>query len=335
MLIAAECVTRESELAALVPEWQALWQRAPGATPFQAPEWLLPWWEEFGTGSPRVAVLRDGRGMMGLLPLYRLEEGGARKLLPMGAGTSDYLDMLLTPEAPGDAADRLLQTALAGAAEDGVAWCDLPDLPPDAALLRAGVPRGWREEGWEGATCPVLALPRGARTVRDAVSRMMWRKLRLARNRAGRRGGWAARRAAPEEVGEVWAALLALHRARWSRRGVPEGVLCDPRVVAWHEAALPRLAAAGMLGLWSLRIEGGIAAVYYTLRAGDRLLFYLSGFDEAWAEASPGTLLMGEVIADAIAAGARELHFLRGGEAYKYLWGAVDRRNRGRRLVPG
>ncbi len=334
MLIAAECITRAGEIAALAAEWQALWRRVPGATPFQAPEWLLPWWEEFGTGAPRVALLRDARGLLGLLPLYALEEGGLRKLLPMGAGTTDYLDMLLAPEAPADAADRLLEAALSGAAAEGIAWCDLPDLPPGAALLRASAPFGWREEGWEGETCPVLALPREARAVRDAISRMMWRKLRLARNRVARCGGCAARRAAPGEVAEVWAALMALHRARWSRRGVQDGVLGDPRVVAWHEKALPRLGEAGMLGLWSLRVRGAIAGVYYTLQAGDRVLFYLSGFDEALAEASPGTLLLGEVIGQALAEGVRELHFLRGGEGYKYAWGAVDRRNRGRRLIP-
>jgi len=32
----------------------------------------------------------------------------------------------------------------------------------------------------------------------------------------------------------------------------------------------------------------------------------------------------------AIAEGAREFHFLRGREAYKYEWGAVDRWNRRR-----
>jgi hypothetical protein len=36
---------------------------------------------------------------------------------------------------------------------------------------------------------------------------------------------------------------------------------------------------------------------------------------------------------EAIRDGAREFHFLRGGEGYKYGWGAVDRYNRRRTIT--
>ena len=42
---------------------------------------------------------------------------------------------------------------------------------------------------------------------------------------------------------------------------------------------------------------------------------------------SPGAQLLDHAIRAAISEGAREFHFLRGGESYKYLWGAVDRLN--------
>ena len=49
---------------------------------------------------------------------------------------------------------------------------------------------------------------------------------------------------------------------------------------------------------------------------------------------SPGAILLGELIAWALAEGWRELHFLRGDEDYKYAWGATDRFNAARRLLP-
>ena len=64
-----------------------------------------------------------------------------------------------------------------------------------------------------------------------------------------------------------------------------------------------------------------------------RLMLYLSGFDEDFATVSPGTLLLGHLIEDAIRDGTREIHFLRGGETYKYAWGGADRRNVNRRLA--
>jgi len=39
-----EEVTTSAEVEALAPAWDDLWRRAPGATPFQSPAWLLPWW---------------------------------------------------------------------------------------------------------------------------------------------------------------------------------------------------------------------------------------------------------------------------------------------------
>jgi CelD/BcsL family acetyltransferase involved in cellulose biosynthesis len=42
---------------------------------------------------------------------------------------------------------------------------------------------------------------------------------------------------------------------------------------------------------------------------------------------SPGTQIVAHAIEEAVREGAEEFHFLRGGEAYKYAWGAVDRQN--------
>ena len=81
-------------LEALVPDWDALWHRTPGATPFQSPHWLLPWWQAFGTGMPRVATWWEDGVLRGVLPAYLLAEADGMKLLPIGAGTTDYLDAL-------------------------------------------------------------------------------------------------------------------------------------------------------------------------------------------------------------------------------------------------
>ncbi|MBP0443617.1 GNAT family N-acetyltransferase [Roseomonas sp. SSH11] len=334
----AELITTDSALAALRPEWEVLWSKAarhPGVTtPFQSPAWLLPWWDAFGTGQPRVAALHGASGLVGLLPLYMLEEGGGRKLLPMGVGITDYLDALIDPAAPAGAASILLETALGSAARDGVASCDLPDLPQGAALHNAAAPPGWRAEAWTGEPCPVLTLPASPEALRGPVPPNTLRKLRMSRHRAERAGGWSAATAGSDEVMPAWDALVAMHQARWTRRG-EGGVLADPRVLAFHRAALPQLQQAGALRLLTLRIAGEVAAVYYALAAGpDRLLFYISGFDEARAFESPGTILLGHGIEAAIAEGRREIHFLRGGEAYKYAWGGVDRMNTGRRLLP-
>ena len=317
-------IDTEAGLHALQPEWDALWRRA-GSPPFQSTAWLLPWWSGFGTGQPRIATLRSGGVLTGLLPLYLLDEGAERKLLPIGVGLTDYIDALVDPAAPPGAATALLQTSLTRAVEDSATSCTLPDLPPGAVLLDAGVPPGWREVALPETPCPVLRLT-------DPIPAGQLRNLRQSRHRASRRGGWEAAVAA--DAAQAWQTLMGMHRARWTALGEPGGVLADPAVIGFHDAAVPRLAASGLLQMQVLRIGGRVAAVYHTLVAPGRLYFYLSGFDAAESFASPGTLLLGHIIEQAAAVGVAELHFLRGGEAYKYAWGASDQMNRSRLLLP-
>ena len=319
-------IVQAAALPALVPEWEALWRRA-GSPPFQSTAWLLPWWGAFGTGQARVVTLHDGDTLLGLLPLYLLDEGAERKLLPMGVGITDYLDALVDPAGPADAATAMLQAALARATVDGVTSCALPDLPPDAALLRAALAPGWRELALPSTPCPVL-------TLRDGIPAGQLRNLRQSRHRAARSGGWSAEVASADQAPARWESLLAMHRARWTSLGEPGGVLADPAVLAFHAASVPQLAARGLLRLQVLRIGGEVAAVYHTLAASGRLLFYLSGFDASHNFVSPGTLLLGHIIEQAETDGISELHFLRGAETYKYAWGAKDRMNTGRLLLP-
>ena len=325
--LAAELITREPELAALRPEWAALHRRA-GTSPFQSPEWLLPWWRSFGTGELRAAALRSEDGALaGLLPLYVLREAGGAKLLPVGVGVSDFLDALVEPGLP-DAASALLSAALDGMA-GRVSACDLPDMPPAAHLLAAAVPDGWAGRTGVGTPCPVLPLAGGLRA--RAPARML-RKWRMAMHRADRAGGWSVEPARADTLMPIFGALVALHGGRWATRG-EAGVLADPDVREFHRAALPGLMQAGLLRLQALRIGGEIAAVTYALLGPGRIFFYLSGFDPDRAFESPGTILLGAMLAEAAAEGREQAEFLRGAEAYKYAWGAADRFNHFRRLV--
>ncbi|HYZ62748.1 MAG TPA: GNAT family N-acetyltransferase [Acetobacteraceae bacterium] len=308
----------DAALEAIAPEWEALWRRTPGATPFQSPSWLLPWWRQFGTGMARVGVWRRGGALEGVLPLYVLEEDGARKLLPIGAGTTDYLDALGDP-AP------LLAPVLERARQDGITHCDLFDVPPGSALLDLPAPPGWRAEWAGGNPCPVLVFP-------DIPARIR-RKLRMSRHRADRMGGWAAEAAGPETVQAMLAELIRLHQARWTAQGETGTLASDP-VLAFHRQAAPGLLAAGRLRLQVLRVAGEVVAAILALLAPGRIFFYLSGFDERHAFVSPGTLLLGSMLEEAMAEGRAEAHFLRGREAYKYAWGGVDRLNMTCRLTP-
>ncbi|MBN8873276.1 MAG: GNAT family N-acetyltransferase [Rhodospirillales bacterium] len=315
-------ITQDDDLASFWPEWDRIWARVPGATPFQSPAWMRAWWQVFGSPHPIVAIATTSSGACGLLPLYRYQD----KLLPMGVGITDYLDLLLTPDAPPEAAAALLAAALQASR---VTRCDLPDLPVGAALRLTPPPAGWADDTWSGAPCPELTL---RETLALTVPKSMLRDLRQARHRAERAGG-ARYVTADRATLPHWLDTLAtLHGARWEGRG-ETGVLADPAVRRFHALAAPALLEAGLLRLVAVELDGRPAGVVLALRDRERLYFYLGAFDPARRYESPGTLLIGHMLEQAIDERLTAAHFLRGGEAYKYRWGAIDRHSIGRSLV--
>ena len=328
-----ELLISDPAVLALRPEWEQLWRHSSDGTPFQSPAWLIPWWSVFGTTTPIIATLRIGSRLAGVLPLYILDEPPAQKLLPIGAGITDYHDVLLAPDTPDGAAQSLLDAALAAARDYGVTECALLDLRPQSPLRTTPVPSGWKERPSAQIPCPVLTVPASCDVLRNAIPAGRLRDIRQYQHRATRIGGWSIETANAQTTDELVTALIGLHQARWHSRG-ESGLFDDCRVRTFHRRAAPELHRTGLLRLQVLRLAGDIAAACYALLDGKRILFYMSGFDPSFAQQSPGTILFGNMVAHAVREGRRELHFLRGAEHYKYAWGAVDRLNSTRLLVP-
>src|SRR3712207_9136670 len=82
--------------ATLEEEWDKLYRDAPLATPFQSWAWLYSWWEFYGEGHElRLVTVRDEEGLLvGLAPLMVERGRGLRRLLFLGTGPTDYLDVL-------------------------------------------------------------------------------------------------------------------------------------------------------------------------------------------------------------------------------------------------
>jgi CelD/BcsL family acetyltransferase involved in cellulose biosynthesis len=312
-MLRIEAITDEAALDGLIPEWQALWRRVAAATPFQSPHWLMSWWRAFGTGMPVVLIARAAGNLVGVLPLYRRDEAGYRKLLPIGISLSDYLDALVDPEIPGVA--EALFAAIAALGE----WdeCHLPGLPPGSALLTAAAPADMADVGGQDEMCLLVPLPPVLPRKKRQNLRRSWR----AAQAAGRAG---ITRAAAAEVPAAMDALFRLHELRWRRHGLP-GVCAEAAVRHFHRAAAQHLETAGLLRLYSFTLDGAVVAVLYGFAANGIGYAYLCGFDPDCARLGVGTQLLAHAIDEAAREGMREFHFLRGGEAHKYSWGALVR----------
>jgi CelD/BcsL family acetyltransferase involved in cellulose biosynthesis len=316
-----EVITDVERLRAFEPEWQVLFASDPRASPFQSPDWLLPWSEVFaGHGTLRVVVLWEGARAMLCLPLQQIDRAGQRRLGWLGEGLSDYLDLLVT----GDAGEGALQTSwavlreLAGDAEQ----TELTDLPENSPLLRCRA-AGWSARG--GAVCPKLEPGDDAPAFERQLPAWLARNLRNSQRRLGLCGTLDWRLVTPADASAHIQDFFVLHGARWRARGEP-GVLDHPGVQAFHRAAAPRLIAHGLLELQIASWAGRAVAAAYTLVRRQAYL-YLNGFDPGIEGVSLGSLAISRVIQRAIADGRRTIDFLRGQEAYKYAWGARDTRS--------
>lgn len=319
-----EIVTDPGRLAALEGAWWALWRTIPDATPFTSPAWLLPWWNAFGPGEMRSVALWSGDRLAALAPCYVEAGEECRRLLPLGIGLSDRLDILVDPGLPD--AIVVLARGLHEAARD-VEIVSLEELGDGAAAFALPCLEGWTEDVADQNPRPVLPLRPGDRL--DSLPSRKRRKVRMAGHRTERRGG-RVETVGADGLGPFLDDLVRLHDARWSARGEPGGIFADPRVRAFLADALPRLQVTGLVRLLRLVIEDRVAGAYLGLQHGPTACAYLGGFDPDFAFESPGTVLVAEAIAAAARDGCSAFDFLRGQEAYKYDWGANDSPNRRR-----
>lgn len=327
MSLRVDTIDNEEALIRLAPEWWGLWTCTEGMTPFQSPAWLIAWWKAFTPGDLLTVAVWLGHRLVGLAPFYVEKGGSRRRLLPLGISISDYFDILVER----DLAEPVLATISMVYAEELTQWdeWELTELSPGALAFKLPCPKACDEHQSDTATCPVLPLSSSPCRIDGCYPRGKLRKLRMARHRIAKCASHAiigtGERDAQWWLGELW----RTHRARWANRG-EAGLLTDSRVGASHGEALPQLIERGIARLFALQLDGAIVGIYYGFGHRDRAYAYLGGFDPGFAYYSPGSVLLAHAIDSAIAEGAREFHLLRGGEGYKYAWGAQDRWNRRR-----
>lgn len=324
-----EVITALSNVHSVYHEWQELWNRCVGATPFLHPAWVVSWLENLrGDSRPAIFTVRRSDRLVALVALVERDDVRGRRFELAGAGVSDYLGGLFSADtAQADA--ELFSQWLCEELRSGETAA-FQQLRPNQPLLHFKVAAGFFDRVIEQEPCQVLCLA-GARDLSRALPVRMQRNLRYYRRRLERCGSAASVVADDASLEPLVEAFFALHAARWQERRAP-GVLGDASVQRFHRAAAKRLLDAGLVALHAIRIGERIVATAYCLQDAAATYYYLGGFDPALASASPGSLVVHDAILRAVERGAAEFDFLRGREAYKKLWGARDRATFSREL---
>jgi CelD/BcsL family acetyltransferase involved in cellulose biosynthesis len=303
--------------ATLEQEWNDLYRDSPLVTPFQSWAWLFSWWESYGRRRElRLILMRDDEGLLiGILPLMLERRGGFRRLLFVGTGPSDYLDVLAREGYEAEVAE-------AGARALGQMgpWqvADLHQLRPQAAAW--DIVERWngpKARVWQDG-CPMVDVQPW-----DELLMSLKRKMRYDVRRALRRAqadGVHCERVTPDNAERAVPRWIALHREGWQGRTIdPEHLTQE--FESHLEAAARRMIASGVGGVYEFWRNGEVIASHLLIYGSDFVAEYLWGAtQDALERYQVSSLNIHNGINVAVERDCASLDLLRGEEPYKLRW---------------
>lgn len=311
----------EDPAAFLSREWAPLLEADPDGRFFHTPRYLKLYWEEFGSGPPRVAFVREGDEAV-CVAAFDIAGGMATFL--GGFEVTDYLG----PVGPRHARDRAAKELVSSfAARDDWETADLRGLAIDSGWQEA-LAGGARDaallvETEEDGVAPLLSLPTSFDTYLSSLPGKLRHELRRKRRRLHEAfPSVHLVDATTSTLATDFETFAQLHRDSKGRKG--------RFMYAGMERFFRRLGDAllldGTFRLVFLEADGARLAGVVGFRDRGRFLLYNSAYDHSQAALSPGIVLLTMLIEDLIRDGCRELDLMKGDEEYKFRLGAVPRR---------
>ncbi|MEZ4677906.1 MAG: GNAT family N-acetyltransferase [Caldilineaceae bacterium] len=326
--------TTPDGFTALASEWNALVKRSRYNTIFLTYEWQTTWWQHLGTGELWIIALRavEDNQLVGIIPLYRTlhEQGlhaGKQVLTLVGCiEVSDYLDLIIARNWE-EAVYTMFLAWLQS--DEAPAWdvVDLCNLPEESLTYRTFAAQseaaGYHTTVQQEDVAPQFVLPlRYEDYLHDQVEKKQRHEIRRKQRRAEREAdvGFYLVGQADDLEAEV-DEFVTLQRAS----GEDKAEFMTPQMRRFFGAVARTMLDAGYLRLCFLTLNGQKAAVLFAFEYDRRFLLYNSGYDpDAYAQLSPGWVILSYSIQYAIAAGCRLFDFMQGDEEYKYRFGSQD-----------
>jgi CelD/BcsL family acetyltransferase involved in cellulose biosynthesis len=292
-----------------LPEWGHLYRTA-GSLPTQSPAWTAASLASFAA-EPRL--LSTDTGGSALAPLVRhgstLELAGGRELgepADLLYASAEALDSLAA-EIVGQRRPLLLRRVPVGS--------------PAIAALEAALGRRGRISVSEAAGHPTIELNESWAEPGGGLSSSRRSSLRRARRKAEKLGEIEVEllEPKPEEVGPLLDIAFEVEARSWKREaGTAVAVVPEMEAFFRHYAAA--IAAAGELRIDLLRIAGEPVAMQLGMVWSNRHWLFKIGYDESFAAASPGQILVGESVAAAARAGLESYELLGSRDAWTDVW---------------
>jgi CelD/BcsL family acetyltransferase involved in cellulose biosynthesis len=280
--------------------------------PTQSPAWNEAALAAFG-GRPRLLTVGGASGLEGVAPLVA---HGSTLELPGGREVSEPGDLLFSSErALGDLGREI------AAQKRPLLLRRVPAASATVPALREVLGRGARVSIGEAEGYPTLTLDERWQEPGGGLSSSRRSSLRRARRKAEKIGevGIELLSPAPAEVDGLLDVAFAVEARSWKGK-TGTAVALVPAMEAFFRDFAKRIAAEGKLRLDLLRIGEEPVAMQLGMAWRNRHWLFKIGYDESFASASPGQILIGESVAAAARAGLETYELLGSRDAWTDVW---------------
>ena len=312
-MVRPEIIRDPARLRELSAAWLELADSIGGVSPFQLPDWQLTWWKHFGSGELRSFAFWEEARLAGLVPAFRHEWSGRRQLTLVGSGISDYLEPCLSKtECIGSLSNALLQDP---------DWdiCDWQDLSAETPLQHV---RGLCVEVQGDVPCTAIPLLGSFDDYWRVRSADLRRNIKRYARKAQAEGPLEFRVSEHVESAAL-DNLIRLHGKRWQRQG-------EAGMVEANRSGefIREIAGMDWCRVFCVVWKGATVAMTAGFIRGRIVYSYLSAFDPQYEILGFGRYLLYQSLQWAFANGYESWDFLRGDEAYKASWCAVQTQKR-------
>jgi len=312
--------------------WNQLLAKSISDVPFLRHEFLRAWWSTMGGGEWSSGELWIGEGrdsqneLVGIAPMFFATVEGRRTLMFIGSHEiADYLDFITPVESCSTFLEALLD-ALVNRGPDGWEILDLYNIPEESPSLKAleniALKRNWRLRQEILNPCPRVALEGDWEDYLSRLDKKQRHELRRKMRRAEQHIPgitWEVVKSGDDIGGAIDKFLTLMAQDPQKAEFLTAEMRTQFHQLA-HSAQI-----AGWLHLSFLKVGDQFAAGYLNFDYANRIWIYNSGMDLTFRNASPGWVLIGQIIRWAAENQRDAVDFLRGDEDYKYRLGGEDR----------
>lgn len=319
----AQVLETSEDIKKLFPEWDSLLSRGLTKTVFQTPLFQDIWWKTLGVGKRIFIIIRNEKhALVGLAPIFLEESNGIIQLSLLGCvNVSDYLDVLID-DSVSENQEQIYGTlfsALEKLEWKKLFWCSLPEISKTRLFLKKYFANKGKINESIQDVVPIIHLPKTWDEYLDSAGRKQRHEIRRKQRKLD---------STPHEYTVLDDPnqsdvddFIDLHKQ--SSQNKKE--FWDDRHLIFFQALVHSLKKEKRIKLFFLSIRDERVASMLAFDEPESLALYNSGFvSGTYDELSVGSNLIAYTIRYAIEEKKKFYDFLRGGEKYKFRFGAVS-----------